>query len=88
MELVQPGDVGVLGGYHGGLPGYYGILAGNHAAQPVNDTCADILRDVLATDASIRSRQVPYVLLAGHCRVVSCMLQRYEKKRHAQAFPC
>ena len=92
-QMVQLLDVGVLGGddgglvgyhsvllgYHGILLGYHGILAGNHAAQAIDNPGAALLRDVLAADASIRRRQVLYVLLAGHCRVVSCMLQRYEK---------
>jgi len=62
-HLVQPRNIGILGGDDGGLVGY-------HAAQPVNDPGAALLGDILAPDAPLCCRQVLYVLLARHCRTV------------------
>ena len=76
-RLVHLGDVSVLGsddgclvGYHGVLLGYHGVLLGNHVAKPVNDTGATPLGDILASDTLFCCRQMLYVLLAGHCRIV------------------
>ena len=69
-RLVHLGDVSVLGSDDGCLIGYHGVLLGNHVAKPVNDTGAAPLGDILASDTLFCCRQMLYVLLAGHCRIV------------------
>ena len=67
-HLVQTGDVGILGGNHGGLVGNHGVLLCDNIAQTVYHTGTVLFQHILATDALLCLCQLRYVLLLRHCR--------------------